>query len=241
MLYRVIISHNQSEHLAKFPICAPPTTVAVFDAYTDADAQCCHDLGIMPVIVPQSGNRGANRNAGMEYLLNGALLAPDDIIEFFDGDRFPKQYDVWTVNRLMRGHNLDVLLYSCAPDARMKTTFVPLEGATLVDTGTLCNPFYSCGFAMKFSAIDKVLRFNGGHLFEPRFTKWGCEDQYLGLVCAKLGLRVAITAEILLNGSVGGDSDFHPDYRESLQQYVDLIREKNLEIRNDPRPYEVLK
>lgn len=239
MIYRIIISHNQTGSLSRFPSGVP--TVAVFDAYTDADAQCCHDLGIMPVIVPQSGNRGANRNAGLEYLMGGVLLAPDDIVEFFDGDRFPSQYSVWSVNSLMHRHSLDVLLYTCPSDARAERIAIPSDGAMLVDTGTLCNPFYSCGFAMRFSAIDSVLKFNGNHLFEPRFTKWGCEDQYLGLICARLGLRVAITAEILLNGSVGGDADQHNDYKESLQQYVDLIRMRNLEIRSEPRPPELLK
>ena len=239
MIYRIIISHNQTGSLSRFPSGVP--TVAVFDAYTDADAQCCHDLGIVPVIVPQSGNRGANRNAGLEYLMGGALLAPNDIVEFFDGDRFPTQYSVWSVNSLMRRHSLDVLLYTCPSDARTERIAIPSDGAMLVDTGTLCNPFYSCGFAMRFSAIDSVLKFNGNHLFEPRFTKWGCEDQYLGLICARLGLRVAITAEILLNGSVGGDADQHDDYKESLQQYVDLIRMRNLEIRSEPRPPELLK
>ena len=241
MIYRVITSHSQSEHLSKFPICVPPTTVAVFDAYTDADAQCCHDLGIMPVIVSQSGNRGANRNAGLQYLLDGALLAPDDIIEFLDGDRFPICYDLWTVRSLICTHSLDVLLYCCSTDARTQRIAVPPKGAILLDTGTLCNPFYSCGFAVKFSAIDRILKFNDGHLFEPRFTEWGCEDQYLGLICAHLGLRVALTAEIRLNGCVGGDSDNHPGYRASLQQYIDLIYEKNLQIRLEAEPPLALK
>lgn len=239
MLYRVIISHGQSEFLDKFP--PGPLTVAVFDAYTDADAYKCHELGFQALPVPQMGNRGANRNAGLQYLLNGALLAPDDIIEFFDGDRFPKQYDAWSVTSLIRAHNLDVLLYTCADDARLQRIPIAPAGTALVDTGTLCNPFYSCGFAMQFAAIGQLLKTNGGNLFEPRFTKWGCEDQYLGLLCAKLGLRVALTSEIILNGKVGGDSDAHPEYRESLQQYIDLIYEKNLDIRDEPRPYEVLK
>lgn len=239
MLYRVIISHNQAEYLSQFP--TGPLTVAVFDAYTDEDAHRCRDLGIRALPIPQAGNRGANRNAGLEYLLNGALLAPDDIIEFFDGDRYPIRYDAWSVHSLIRAHSLDVLLYTCSTDARLQRILLPPRGAALVDTGTLVNPFYSCGFAVKFSAIDRILKFNNGYLFEPQLTGWGCEDQYLGLVCARLGLRTAITAEIVLNGDVGGDSDFHPEYRESLQQYLDLAQARNLEIRYAPRPYEVFK
>lgn len=234
MIYRIIISHNQSQSLGKFPAGAP--TVAVFDAPTDADVQRCRECGYEMVTVPQSGNRGANRNAGLQYLLDGALLAPNDILEFFDGDRAPLRYDVWSVNSLIRAYDLDVLLYTCADDARLCRIPIAQGGSALIDTGTLINPFYSCGFAMRYAAIDKVLKFNGGKLFEPQFTKWGCEDQYLGLICAKLGLRVAITAEIVLAGVVGGDSDMHPEYRESLQQYIGTIHEKNLEIRLEAKP-----
>lgn len=238
MVYRIIISHGQSAHLAQFPVGVP--TVAVFDAYTDADAQMCHELGYAPVVVPRSGNRGANRNAGLQHLLEGALLAPDDIVEFFDGDRYPVHYPPGRMSWLMGAYGLSVLLYTCEQDTRREKIRIGEGSTALVDTGTLCNPFYSCGFAMRAGALLDVCRFNGGPLFEPRFTGWGCEDQYLGLVCDRLGLRVALTTEILLRGSVGGDATMHQGYQASLQQYVDLVREKGLEIRTVMRPVETL-
>lgn len=237
MVYRIIISHKQTDSLWRFPKGAP--TVAVFDAPTQDDLDSCRALGYHAVAMPQTGNRSANRNAGLRWLLGHRACAPDDIAEFLDGDRYPVQYK--DPGALMARHGLDVLLYACSSDERMKKIYVPLEGATLVDTGTLCNPFYSCGFAMTMAAIQKVVASNGGYLFEPRFTGWGCEDQYLGLICSHLGMRVAITAEVTLNGGVGGDSGEHSGYRESLQQYVDLIREKKLEIRNEPRPFQYLR
>jgi hypothetical protein len=190
--------------------------------------------------MPVAGNRGANRNAGLQKVLSTFKPNPDDYVEFFDGDRFPTTYNPDSVLRLMEKYDIHCMLYSCGNDARHTKIYVPLEGATIVDTGTLCNPFYSCGFIMRVSAILDVIAFNNGVFFEQRFTTWGNEDQYLGLVCEHLKHKVALTCETLLNGKVGGDSDSHQDYRESLQTYVDLIREHNFPIRNEPSRCEVV-
>ena len=232
LFYHVVISHGQTEHLGKFP----EGSVYVFDAITDADMRVCAERSYPYVNVAQPGNRGMNRDAGLSYVLSSYAVSDDDVVEFFDGDRYPTTYRPEAVQELMDGHDIGCMLYSCDRDTRHGRIYVPLRGATLVDTGTLCNPFYSCGFAMKVGAIRKVMQFNGGSLFEHRFTRWGCEDQYLGLVCERQGIRVALTCETLLNGDVGGDQFTHSDYRESLQQYVDIIREKGIAVRNEPRP-----
>lgn len=237
MIYRVIISHGQAEYLGKFPRGVP--TVVVFDEYDNAGVSVCEELRYAHVKSPKPGNRGANRNCGLHYLLDGALLAPDDIIEFMDGDRVPTRYSPWSVNSLFNTHKLDGLLYTCEADARLEKIHVPEHGALLIDTGTLCNPFYSCGFAMRFSAISRILSSTQGSLFDPRFAGWGCEDQYLGLMCDNMGMRIAITAEVQLRGKVGGDAALHPGYRESLQQYLDLAR-ANFPIRVESRAPEVL-
>ena len=233
MLYRVILSHHQTVAIRKFP--GGPSTVFVFDSPTEQDISECKAHGCNYVTMPSAGNRGANRNAGVKYILDTFNPSFSDIIEFFDGDRYPTTYNMDAVQSLMDTHGIQCVLYSCWQDARHRKLYVPLSGATIVDTGTLCNPFYSCGFAMRVSAILEVMAFNNGYLFEPRFTRWGNEDQYLGLVCDHLHHKVALTCEVLLNGTVGGDSDLHEDYRESLQTYVDLIREHNFPIRNEPR------
>lgn len=238
MLYRVVLSHNQTDAIRKFP--GGPSTVFVFDSPTDKDIAECTAHKCNYVLMPYMGNRGANRNAGVQKILDIFNPNFDDIIEFFDGDRYPTTYNSIAVESLMTQYGLQCILYSCGHDARHKKIYVPLRGATIVDTGTLCNPFYSCGFAMTVSAIQEIMAFNNGSLFEPRFTRWGSEDQYLGLVCDHLHHKVALTCEVLLNGSVGGDSDQHQDYRESLQTYIDLIRERNFPIRNESRPGEII-
>jgi len=237
MLYHIVISHNQTEHISKFP----KGSVFVFDDPTGADTLECDKYGNPYVLVPQTGNRGMNRNAGLSYVLSHYNVVDDDIIEFFDGDRFPKEYNPTKVIELMDKHNLSVMLYSCEHDKRHHKIYVPLSnGATIVDTGTLCNPFYSCGFAIRVSALKKIMEYNDGYFFEPRFTRWGSEDQYIGLVCDYLNLKVAITLDVMLNGNVGGDELKHPDYRESLQQYIDIVMARNLPIRNQSRPFETI-
>lgn len=238
MIYRVVLSHHQTENIRKFP--SGCSTVFVFDDPIQEDIDECNEHGCSHVCMPVAGNRGANRNAGLQKVLSTFKPKPDDYVEFFDGDRFPTTYNPDSVLRLMEKYDIHCMLYSCGNDARHTKIYVPLEGATIVDTGTLCNPFYSCGFIMRVSAILDVIAFNNGVFFEQRFTTWGNEDQYLGLVCEHLKHKVALTCETLLNGKVGGDSDSHQDYRESLQTYVDLIREHNFPIRNEPSRCEVV-
>lgn len=238
MLYRVILSHHQTENIRKFP--HDERTVFVFDAPTAEDIKECEALGCHYVLMPSAGHRGMNRNTGLQFILREFSPDYNDYVEFFDGDRYPTEYNPEKVLNLMRTYSIDCMLYSCEHDARHQKIFVPLSGATVVDTGTLCNPFYSCGFCMRVGAIQDVMAYNHGFLFEPRFNKWGSEDQFLGLECEHLHLCVAMTNETLLNGKVGGDSDQHQDYRESLQTYVDLIREHDFPIRNKPRDFEVV-
>ena len=114
-------------------------------------------------------------------------------------------------------NNTDVLLYTCENDKRLRK-LIP----GLVSTNTLCNPFYSCGFAIKYSAIKHIEEINNGNLFNEEFIGWGCEDQYLGLQCAKLELNVVLTTDTVLSGSVGGDELTHDNYGETLQQYVNI-------------------
>ena len=238
MLYRVILSHYQTENIRKFP--HDEHTVFVFDAPTAEDIKECEALGCRYVLMPSAGHRGMNRNTGLQFILQTFSPSYDDYVEFFDGDRYPTDYNPEKVLKIMQDSHIDCMLYSCEHDARHQKIFVPLSGATLVDTGTLCNPFYSCGFCMRVGAIQDIMAYNHGFLFEPRFTRWGSEDQFLGLECEHLRFRVAMTNETLLHGNVGGDSDQHQDYRESLQTYVDLIREHDFPIRNKPRDFVVV-
>lgn len=228
MIRRIVISHHQSDYLCKFPDGA----LFVFDDPTDVGISYCIENERQYTVVGKSGNRGHNRNAGLTVLLDTTDLQDDDIIEFFDGDRFPVLYDIDSVCKDMERHSFDAVLYMCMNDERNKRLDIPDGRTAIVGLCTLSNPFYSCGFAMKVSAIRKIMEYNGGtRLFEDSFTHWGCEDQFLGLICGKLGLRVAITRKVVLNGSVGGDSDRHHDYIDSLQEYVNAIMKHQISIK----------
>lgn len=231
-VYRVIISHLQSDSLAEFP--PDENTVVVLDAPTESDLDACARNGYRIRVMLSSGNRGSNRNAGLHRVYDLYHPSDTDIVEFLDGDRYPVAYDPSTLD-VLRDGRADCLLYSCESDTR-PVRYGLGTGISIVDTGTLCNPFYSCGFAMTLSAIRRVEGYNGGAFFEPRFDRWGCEDQYMGLVCSVLGIRCAFTDRTVLHGEVGGDSFRHPDYRLALQTYVDLVRERGIPVRCDPAP-----
>lgn len=231
MVYRIIISHNQSAHIRQFGRIS--NTVVTLDAPTHQDIDACSDMGFVYVVPEYTGNRSNNRNTGLAYIFNTYNVSDTDLIEFFDGDRYPiNGYNATNIDTLMADEHIDCLLYTCNNDARLTRIYVPLEGFSIVDTGTLCNPFYSCGFAMRVSAIHKIMTLNEGEFFNTLFKGWGCEDQYMGLLCSVLNLKVAITSMVTLAGSVGGDSYAHSGYRDSLQVYVDLIRKNNIPIRN---------
>lgn len=219
MLYTVVISHHQSTYINSFGrLFGDRNVVFVFDALTDDDISV---IGSYPsfhaVSVIGSGNRSRNRNAGLSYIENNFRPSDDDIIEFFDGDRVPVKYAGPCMS------NADVLLYTCENDKRLMK-LVP--GPVL--TNTLCNPFYSCGFAIKYSAIKKIKTINNENLFNEEFLGWGCEDQYLGLQCAKLDFRILLTDMTVLAGSVGGDELSHDNYGDTLQQYIDITLKNGL-------------
>lgn len=225
---RVIISHGQTNYLPSFYTSCVQNTVVVLDAPTDEDTYLCKIHGYNTVLMPKMGNRSANRNAGLSYIMD---QYPDtDIVEFLDGDRVPESYSPMHTQELLRG-TADCVLYTCVKDTRKSKYIVGAALDTVVDTGTMCNPFYSCGFAMTTQAIRRVQEFNQGMLFDERFTEWGCEDQLLGLICSHLGLTVVLTTTTTIAGDVGGDAHRHDTYRVALQKYVDAIRELGLTVR----------
>lgn len=226
-MFRVIISHNQSKYISLFP----KNSLFVFDDIKSEDIKECR--GNKFITVESKGNRGYNRNAGLNYILKIFNPKDSDVIEFFDGDRFTIKYNEEYVKRIIHENDLGVLLYSCENDERHKR--INFDLFKIVDTGTICNPFYSCGFAITVGAIKRIFEINGNELFDTSFNKWGCEDQYLGILCDKLGIKVAITKEIILNGNVGGDSGLHNNYRESLQHYVNKILALGMELRMIPK------
>ena len=238
MIFRVIISHHQTEFIHHFP---SNNVTMVFDDITSEDIDKCKECQFNYTKSDLIGNRSKNRNVGVKYLSEHYNLSDDDIIEFFDGDRYPIKYNIFSAIDLMTRHDLSVMLYTCQSDSRNDLYKIPETGALEVDTGILSNPFYSCGFAMKVSAIESVMKINKAHtLFNEEFTKWGIEDQYLGIQCHALGLKAAITKEVELNGKVGGDCEEHKDYLRSLEQYLITIQKNNFEIRMRPRESVIL-
>lgn len=207
---KVVISHLQAEYISRFDF---PDTVFVFDSPTREDLA---EVGDRPfVTMAKAGNRSANRNAGLAYWSSQA--AGDAIIEFFDGDRFPVRYGDPAIE--MESSGADILLYPCENDIRLAYA---RPGAHLYMKGP-GNPFFSCGFAIRRNAIDRIVAFNHGEFFCEEFSGWGGEDQYMGTVAAHLGLKCVLSSHTLLNGSVGGDEGTHPDYIHATTTYIQLV------------------
>lgn len=207
---KVIISHHQTEFIRKFPF---SDVVYVFDDPTPSDLEAvkCSPY----IIMGKPGNRSANRNAGLNYWLNQRPNS-NSIIEFFDGDRFPIRYanPADEMERL----GTDILLYPCNKDIRAAYT-KPGNPIYIKGPG---NAFFSCGFAIRKKAIDKIMKFNQGSFFSEEFKGWGGEDQYMGTVAAHLEISCALSAKTILNGSVGGDEGTHPDYIQAMSTYIKL-------------------
>lgn len=207
---KVVISHHQTEYIGRFDF---TDAVFVFDDPLPEDLKAAYGRPV--ITMPSPGNRSANRNAGLGYWLK-QHLADDAIIEFFDGDRFPIRYGDPSIE--MRKIGTDILLYPCEGDIRLGYA---RPGTPIYVKGP-GNAFFSCGFAIYKRTIDKIMEFNRGEFFCEAFKGWGGEDQYMGTVAGHLGIPCALSAETVLNGSVGGDEGSHPDYINALATYIKL-------------------
>ena len=218
MIFRVIISHQQTEYIDQFVKIFGTNLLFVFDDMTGADLDKINQYGVSYIKNEHCGNRTQNRNMGLYEWETRVNLADNDIIEFFDGDRPPIRYDLSSIPP-----DFDVLLYTCQTDKRLQKL-----KPGLVNVNMLCNPFYSCGFCIKYSLVKKIYNINRGMLFDESFTSWGCEDQYLGVMCGHIGAKVYLYDNVVLNGQVGGDELSHSDYIKSLQHYIDKLRENGI-------------
>lgn len=217
--YCIVISHHQSQSIPLFRQDIP--TVFVFDDITPEDIAA---VGTAPhVTAPCMGNRSVNRNLGLAYWRSHASLRDDDTVEFFDGDRYPVKYA--PPEEEMCKYGCDVLLYPCEHDTRERLL---VEGRGPEDTGGLSNAFYSCGFAITHKAVKQVESFNHGPFFREEFEGWGAEDQYMGLVLARLGIKARMSHDVRLHGSVGTDAREHPEYAKTMRTYIDLARMNGL-------------
>ena len=125
-----------------------------------------------------------SRNLGLQ------ACDPDQDVLFLDGDRYIVEGEFspeeWKE---------DVALFKLQSDNRDN-----IHDYQKV-YGTVHNGFYSCGLFIKRKAIDMILNFQGGYLFnEDIQNSWGIEDTYLGDVCYHLGLSCDLHPNIRLHG-----------------------------------------
>ena len=103
MIYHIVLSHKQTEYINKFP----ENSVFVFDDPSEEDIIYCKRNNITYVISSEKGNRSINRNTGISFILSNYKVSDNDIIEFFDGDRYPTTYNFEKVLELIEDFDID--------------------------------------------------------------------------------------------------------------------------------------
>lgn len=191
MINVVIIGHDEGASIDVMLRSLPRDwkIVYVADRCTDGSVQELRALGVKTVDTTPldlEGRRTSTcRNLGL------SLCDKDADVLFLDGDRYPVKGDIRKAYEEM---TTDVLCLPVEDDWRTPENFA-------LNYGRVYCEVYSCGMIMRRSAIDAVLRFQQGMLFNESLQKWwGIEDTSLGDVCYHLGLSAALTNEVILRG-----------------------------------------
>lgn len=120
---------------------------------------------------------------------------------FLDGDRFIEE---GSLDGLENTKN-DISLLKITDDSRGDEPYSDFYGC-------VNNRFYSCGIFFKRDAINKVLGFQNGELFDTSVqSMWGIEDTYLGDVCYHLRLTADYFNNcklhgVIVNNNIGSDN-----------------------------------
>ena len=131
---------------------------------------------------------------------------------FLDGDRYPVSGDLRSAIRCSCS---DVICLPIELDFRTKENFQ-------MNYGRVINGFYSCGIYFSREAIEKILAFQDGQLFnEDMQEDWGIEDTSLGDVSYHLGLTAKLSELVTLRG----------EFERSTVDSLDVI-EKRLRFRD---------
>lgn len=197
----------------------------------DGDA-CCAPPNAHVVFLPPHPPgfyAGANRDNGL--VSSYAKFGRSGYVLFLDGDRIPYGFDSANVSVCMQRLGVDALLFTCLNgDERSIATTTEHEG--VVDTGSMLSEFYSCGFILTDTAIEKIRALNNGRLFHSIFDgTWGEEDKYLGIQLDALGFRTGFTHSVRLGGNPPGNDLAHPEFAISLQKRFDLMAQNGYPLR----------
>lgn len=188
----VIIGQNEGVHISN--MCTSLSTLLPLAKRIWILDRCTDDSEKQLLVLGETYFKTKSKLKGRQtsYCRNLGLSKCDsnkDIL-FLDGDRFPKagtlqQLTTWP-------HDIALLLIEW--DNRIYTEFTEKYG-------TVMNDFFSCGVYFKREAINKILTFQKGKLFNEKIQQhWGIEDTYLGDVCYHLGLTCNLYFYVRLQG-----------------------------------------
>src|SRR5690554_5809690 len=188
----VIIGQNEGEHIQAMleslkSLMPNSNRIWVLDRCTDDSEK---QLKKAKEIYYKTHGHLKGRQTSYSRNLGLSKTNPEHDVLFLDGDRYP----VLGILSNLKHSVVDVNLLLLDIDDRVCMRFDQVYG-------TVHNGFYSCGVFFKRDAINKILKFQKGELFNTKIQKdWGIEDVYLGDVCYHLGLSCDIYYNVRLQG-----------------------------------------
>lgn len=192
MVEVVIIGHNEGESVTDMVRSIPSEwhKIYVADRCTDKTLKRL-SFAENTAIVDTTPLGLVGRQTSFCRNLGLSECAKDSDVLFLDGDRYVVYGDI---KKAVENCDTDILLFRLEDDNRT-------DQSTKENYGRLCNGFFSCGIFFRRSAIDRVMKFQGGQLFnEGLQNDWGIEDISLGDVCYHLGLSVSLCEDVHLHG-----------------------------------------
>lgn len=193
MVEVVIIGHNEGESVTEMVRSLPSSwhKIYVADRCTDKTLKRL-SFAENTAIVDTTPLGLVGRQTSFCRNLGLSETNKDSDVLFLDGDRYVVFGDI---KQAVDHCDTDIMLFRLDEDNRT-------DQSTKENYGRLCNGFFSCGIFFKRSAIDRVMKFQGGQLFNEGLQRdWGIEDVSLGDVCYHLGLSVSLCETVHLNGS----------------------------------------
>ncbi len=192
MIDIVIIGRNEAQSIRQMYEALRPydsgNRIWILDRCTDNSEKLLQQLGEKYYKTPENltGRQTSfSRNLGLSK-----CHGSHDVL-FLDGDRFPVEGGL----NGLPGWDKDIALLLLEKDGR--SVINDYENVY----GNVHNGFFSCGIFIRKKAIDKIVQFQQGELFDTGLQHvWGIEDTYLGDVCYHLGLTCGIYTGCKLRG-----------------------------------------
>lgn len=187
----VIIAQNEGEYAMKM-VCSMPHDWKVHYIADRCTDNTLDDLSICKVdLVDTTPLNLQGRQTSFCRNLGLSLCKPDSDVLFLDGDRYPVS---GSLTEAIESCTTDILCLQVSRDVRDPKTFSE-------NFGKIDNGFFSCGIFFRRSAINSIMQFQKGELFNTSLqSDWGIEDTSLGDLAYHLSLSASLSDKVRLRG-----------------------------------------